>query len=103
MTKDREHVIGVINAERDYQNMKWGTIKDHPHEVGSWLTIIRTLLTKAELEYTSKRGDQGALDELRKVAATAMACMEQHGAVSRKVIDFAEQSGNFVTYKKDRE
>jgi hypothetical protein len=79
----RQEVFNAISNERIYQDRKWGTIEQHPHEVGSWLTIMRQLLNDAERAYMSERGDIGALDEILKVVSTGVACMEQHGAVPR--------------------
>jgi hypothetical protein len=84
----RQEVFSVINDERIYQERKWGTLVMRPHEVGSWLIIMRQLLNDAERAYMSKRGNVGALDEVRKVVAVGVACMEQHGPVMRKPIDF---------------
>ena len=95
----QDDVFSVVHDERVFQDRKWGTIADHPHEVGSYLTIIRTLLTDAEREYTTGRGDAGALDELRKIVAVGVACMEQHGPVPRKPVDFAAQSKHFAVHK----
>ncbi len=97
----RQEVFSVITDERVFQDRKWGTVEDHPHEVGSWLTILRQLLNDAERAYMSQRGDIGALDEVRKVVAVGVACMEQHGPVGRKAIDFASQSKNFTVHKAE--
>jgi hypothetical protein len=96
---DRQAVYSAINDERYFQDRKWGTPDQHPHEVGGWLTIMRSLLADAEREWSGKRGDEGALDELRKVVAVGIACMEQHGVVERRRIDFAAQSMHFSTSK----
>ncbi len=37
----RQQVFSAVSDERVFQDRKWGTIEDHPHEVGSWLTIMR--------------------------------------------------------------
>jgi len=82
-SKAQETVLDAVVGERSYQDQKWGSIAEHPHEVGSWLTIMRKLLTDAEAAYAGRRGDAGALEEVRKVVATGVACMEQHGAPPR--------------------
>jgi len=97
----RQEVFSVITDERVFQDRKWGTVEEHPHEVGSWLTIMRQLLNDAERAYMSQRGDIGALDEVRKMVAVGVACMEQHGPVGRKAIDFAAQSKNFTVHKAE--
>lgn len=79
----RQDVFLAIEQERIHQDQKWGTLDEHPHEVGSWLTIMRQLLNDAERAYMSQRGDIGALDEVRKVVAVGVACMEQHGVPPR--------------------
>ena len=81
---ERSEVYAVIDSERDYQDRKWGTIDQRPKQVGSWLTLMRAILTEAEMEWAHTDGDHTALDEIRKLAATAIACMEQHGATKRK-------------------
>lgn len=82
-TLTRKDVLFAIEQERYHQDKKWGTLDEHPHEVGSWLTIMRQLLNDAERAYMSQRGDIDALDELRKVVAVGVACMEQHGVPPR--------------------
>ena len=82
-TLTRKDVFFAIDQERDHQDKKWGTLGEHPHEVGSWLTIMRQLLNDAERAYMSQLGDIGALDEIRKVVAVGVACMEQHGVPPR--------------------
>jgi len=83
-TTKRNEVFEAIDSERDHQDQKWGTLEQHPHEVGSWLTIMRNLLSEADAAYCCQRGDAGALEEIRKVAAVGVACMEQHGAPKRR-------------------
>jgi hypothetical protein len=80
---DRNEVYLAIDGERDYQDRKWGTIEERGKQVGSWLTLMRHCLTKAESDWATTRGDADALDEIRKVVAVGVACMEQHGAVPR--------------------
>ena len=76
-------VLAAVIGERSFQDRKWGSVSQHPHEVGGYLTIMRKLMSDAEAAWASSRGDEGALDELRKVVAVGVACMEQHGVPSR--------------------
>lgn len=76
-------VYYAIDAERAYQDRKWGTLQQHPHEVGSWILLMETILFKAKTRYMRDKGNGGALDELRKVVSVGVACMEQHGVVTR--------------------
>ena len=80
---NRNTVFEAISSERDYQDRKWGTIDKHPHEVGGYLTIMRNILAQADAAWSAAAGDYGSLEEIRKLAATAVACMEQHGTTFR--------------------
>lgn len=91
-------VLAAVNDERVFQNRKWGTVKEHPHEVGGWLTILRKHLSDAENEWSSKRGDIGALEEVRKIAAIAFACMENCGVIERSPADFVALQGGYVPH-----
>ena len=103
MYKINQEVLDAIQEERVFQNRKWGTIAEHPHEVGGYLTLMRKLLTEAEFAWSSQRGDDGALDELRKVVSVGFACMEQHGAVRRSVADFVAIQGGHVPHSVNGE
>jgi hypothetical protein len=35
------NVLSAVHDERVFQNRKWGTITEHPHEVGGYLTLMR--------------------------------------------------------------
>ena len=41
---ERTKVYESIDSERYYQDRKWGTVDDNPHEVGGWLTLMRSSL-----------------------------------------------------------
>jgi hypothetical protein len=45
---------------------------------------MRKLLSDADRAFAESRGDEPALDELRKVVAVGVACFEQHGVPSRR-------------------
>lgn len=77
-------VFNAIKSERTYQDHKWGTIKNRPHDVGTWLLIMRVLMNKAEYAYASGIGEVETLNELRKIVSVGVACMEQHGIIQRK-------------------
>jgi hypothetical protein len=69
----------AIDAERTYQDNKWGSIEDHPHEVGAWLTILRCKLEDAEHAWQKGGSDIPALREMLQVVCVGLACLEQHG------------------------
>ena len=80
---NKESVYESIDSERAYQDRKWGGVLKHPHEVGGWLTIMRTLLADAEFAWAGNDGDYSALVEIRKLLAVGVACAEQHGLPAR--------------------
>ena len=96
-------VLSAVHDERVFQNRKWGTVDEHPHEVGGYLTIMRKLLTDAEAAWASNRGDEGALDEIRKVVAVGFACMEQHGVPIRSQLAFIALQGGHVRHSVEGE
>lgn len=75
---ERSQVYAAIDKERHYQDVKWGTLADHPHEVGGWLTILRNKMHDADTAWCGRRGDELALCEILQIAAVAVACLEQH-------------------------
>lgn len=99
MTKsNREDVYRVIDGERYYQELmakkhNWGqgTGDASNHEVGVFLALLETYVRRAldaHADATGYRGpvsDNQALHVVRKIAALAVACMEQHGAPERKI------------------
>jgi len=76
----REHVYHCgIEIERRYQNLKWGTIKEHPHTVGEWLLIMQGELNEAIEAWRKGANDERALQEILQAVAVGVACIEQHG------------------------
>ena len=81
----RKEVYDAIDSERDYQNSLGPFRTNEPlHTVGDELTMLATYLRKAQDAYTSKPGVEAALHEVRKIAALAVRCMENHGAPQRE-------------------
>lgn len=81
-------VFDAIESERKYQTLKWG-LRDGPrinevrHEVGGFITLIRNKVDAAESAWCGSASDDAALEEIRKVAALSVACLEQHGCKLR--------------------
>lgn len=69
----------AIDSEREYQK-KWG---EKPHEVSSFILYMEHHLALARAIASSTSPESAALDEIRKVTALGVACMEQHGAPLR--------------------
>lgn len=99
-------VLEAIHEERVFQNRKWGTIAEHPHEVGGYLTLMRKLLSDAEVAWSTQRGDIGALDEVRKVVAVGVACMEQNapiGVIRRSPMAFVDLQHGHIPHSVEGE
>jgi hypothetical protein len=96
-------VLSALHNERVYQNRKWGSIADHPHEVGAWLTVLRKVLADAERAWCTNRGDYNALDEIRQLTAVGIACMEQHGPVPRSPMAFVALQNGEVPHSVEGE
>ena len=76
----QKRAIEVVLMERAYQEKKW---PGHSHTVAEWILILQKLLHDAERAWVTGHGDDQALHEIRKIAATAIACMEQCGSKPR--------------------
>ena len=83
-TLSREDVYKLIDGEREYQSKLGPDRTDGSDKtVGDYLTMLRSYLRKAENAWTDNAGCEPALDQIRKVAAIAVRCMEDHGAPER--------------------
>lgn len=79
--KKRCRVYDAIDSERDYQNAKW------PAEltVGEYLLAAEEYLAHARhLWSTEPKPESSTLEDVRKIAAILVRCMEEHGAPLRK-------------------
>ena len=88
----QEEVFKGLQSERRYQTCRWGRrqnvgeadffVEDW-HSVGDYLVFIRQHLRDAEEALTTTPSDLAALDEIRKLTALGIACLEQHGCPIR--------------------
>lgn len=76
-------VMVAIQEEISFQDRKWGSPSEHPHEVAGWILLIGKFNRLAGEAWCSDLGDAGALDAMRKVAALAIQCLRQHGCPRR--------------------
>jgi hypothetical protein len=88
---NQDKVFQAIASERDYQDRKWGTPAEHPHEVGAYLTLMDVHLQRAKAAWAGANSDTEALIALRKVLAIGTACAEQHGLPGRSAFQPVEQ------------
>lgn len=83
-TKRREFVYDAIDGEREHQNLLGSERTDgHTHTVGDYVTMMNYYMQKLNEEWTMNAGDRRALDVLRKMAAIAVAAMEENEIVKR--------------------
>lgn len=86
----RSEVFACVEAERRYQDERWSeltTTSGGQHSVGEWAVFIDDYLRqlKTELSRTPEpEATDLALHTLRKIAAMAVACMEQNGVRHRQ-------------------
>jgi hypothetical protein len=80
----RFDALNLTDAERDFQEKRW---PGHKHSVTEFLVYMQDYVTEALNLYS--RNDNASVDEIckanvRKIAALALACMEQNGAPERR-------------------
>lgn len=83
MYSTREEVYKVIDGERDYQEKRWAR-PAHNHSNTEYLVYIQHYVNQAFTAVSTQDGDQATLSALRKIAALAVAAMEENGVEARK-------------------
>jgi len=83
-TRMQKLIEFATRDEREYQDKKWGTVEERPHDVAGWLLIMEGELAEAKQAWIKGVGDKDALLEILQVIAVGVACLEQHGVVERK-------------------
>lgn len=92
ISKQRELAYDAIDGERDYQNSQWGATGSGNQEGAGRRSVDEFALYiteyAAQLRQTATRTPDSepaaVLHIVRKIAALAVWCMEQHGAPKRK-------------------
>lgn len=81
-------VMNAVNEERDYQDsLGPDRTTSKTHTVAGYLVMFGRYLSKAEDGWTDHggwNGDRIALDNVRKLAAICVHCMEDNGAPMRE-------------------
>jgi hypothetical protein len=84
MDMERQYVYDRINEERNYQDSLGEDRTDgHFRSVGDELVLMEVYLRRAFDAWANNPGDMKALDEVRKIAAITVRCLENHGAPKR--------------------
>lgn len=78
---DRKDVYKLIDDERRFQEAKWQHRPTLP--VADELLIMRTYINKAMNSYVGVVGEKVAVDQVRKVIATGVRCLENHGCMEK--------------------
>lgn len=91
-----EEVYAAIDGERDYQDLRWDETNSSSggkHSYEEWIVYIEAYLAemKTALAHSGSAATQENIGgQFRKVAAMAVACMEQNGAVPRDPEEIAK-------------
>jgi len=82
----RNEVFVLIDGERDYQNMlsHHSAERDAATSLAAWLVYIEQHVARVK-ERIYYLDDTAVLDEIRKIAALAVACMEHNDTPARKM------------------
>jgi hypothetical protein len=90
---DRNEVYRLIDGERDYQEAQYGTLEQQKRSLYDWIGSIRHYNNKALHADIKGKGDTGTLHALRKVAALAVAALEQYGCEPREAAQASKAEG----------
>jgi hypothetical protein len=83
----REDVYKVIDGEREYQENLPGNRSENPKRiraVSEYLTMLDHYVRHAQDSWTTRAGIEDPLNDMRKIAALAIRCMEEWGAIPRE-------------------
>jgi hypothetical protein len=88
MKATRQEVYAAIDSERDYQDANRHNARSNltrVYSVPEWLNVMATYLRKAQDAWSGPHpeGLDESINVVRKIAATAVICMEQNGAPRR--------------------
>jgi hypothetical protein len=79
----REEVFAAIAGELEYQRTQFG---ENPHEIDAFATYIRQYSKILDETATGVNFPEEKLAVVRKIAAIAARCLEQHGAPLRSMV-----------------
>lgn len=102
----RQVIYGKIDEERAYQDLKWSTgqrpdqVPDKDKSVAEWLNYIEYHLDLAK-KNVYNLDKTAALDDIRKITALAVRCMEIHGCPERKPIVKSKTTAKTVETQKE--
>ncbi len=78
----RKEAFAALDTERNYQDIKWGTVgKNKPIEC--YLVYMQSYLTEAVQALAKSEDEKVPLEIVRKITALGIACMESNGVYHR--------------------
>lgn len=83
MSSSFDEVVAAVQRERQYQDAKWGTIEENPHDLSGWLVILRVQARASQYAIE----ESVILREILHMVSVGVACLEQHGIIERKAPD----------------
>jgi hypothetical protein len=84
---ERTEVYKLIDGERDYQDHLPPSRTDYRnHVVGEYMIMIQSYFNRAVERWTNTNSDTEALENIRKIAAICVQCMEHFDTPARKVV-----------------
>jgi len=80
----RKEVYECINKERDHQDgLPIARMDGCAKTVGDHLVMLDSYVVKAKMDWTDNAGVERPLHQIRKIAAIAVRCLEEHGVRNR--------------------
>lgn len=92
MSSIRLKVFDAVEAEREYQRLRWGNPDgtEKENSVPAFLTYMQYYQAEATRIASKYSNTVFARDAIRKIVALGVACLEQHGVVERDRGDLEE-------------
>lgn len=84
MQATQDEVFDAISEERTYQTMVWDKDKDEEQRIADWCLSIEKYNNLVK-DAVVNQDVNAQLDNMRKIAALAVACMEHNGIVKRYI------------------
>lgn len=81
---NRIDVYKLIDGEREYQNLRWGKVFDDTNTLEDWIAYIIQYIALADSNEVALNKTE-SLENIRKVAALCVACMEQNDTPARNL------------------
>lgn len=98
---ERKDVYELIDGEREFQDAVWDAKMDRALSVADWVIFMEQRLADAKSHVYGLR-EYKVLDEIRKIAALAVACMEHNETFARQATEPAKELRHGTRARKMR-